>query len=93
VGGWRRVSVEVRAPSAGTFASTVSVSTPNDINAANDQRVISLVVNPASPVGASGSGGSGVASGQGGTGGGGATEVGLLLVLCAALRRRARTGT
>jgi hypothetical protein len=89
VGGWRRVNVEVRAPSAGTYASTVSVSTPNDTNAANDQRVISLVVDPPSPAGASGGG----SSSGGGTGGGGAAEVGLLLALCVALRRQARTGT
>ena len=89
VGGWRRVNVEVRALSAGTYASTVSVSTPNDTNAANDQRVISLVVDPPSPAGASGGG----SSSGGGTGGGGAAEVGLLLALCVALRRQARTGT
>ena len=80
-GGWRRVNVMLRSPSPGTFSGTVSVSTPNDVNATNDQRVISLIVNPASAVPTTTTGG-------GGSGGGGATEIGLLLTLAAVLRRR-----
>ena len=80
-GGSRRVNVMLRSSSPGTFSGTVSVSTPNDVNATNDQRVISLIVNPASAVPTTTTGG-------GGSGGGGATEIGLLLTLFAVLRRR-----
>lgn len=84
VGGSRRVSVGIRTPSVGTFASIVSVSTPNDANAANDQRVVSLVVKSTSSSTATGD-----SNGNAG-GGGGAIELGLLLALGAALRRCSR---
>ena len=79
-GGSRRINVMLRSSSPGTFSSTVSVSTPNDVNATNDQRVISLIVNPAAaaPTAAAGSGG------------GGATEIALMLTLFGVLRRRFR---
>jgi hypothetical protein len=70
----------LRSSSPGTFSGTVSVSTPNDLNATNDLREISLIVNPAAAVPTTTTGG--------GSGGGGATEIGLLLTLGAVLRRR-----
>jgi hypothetical protein len=77
-GGSRRVSVFLRSAEAGTFSSTVSVSTPGDVNTANDQRVVSLIVHPSSaPTGASDW-----------RGGGGAAGVALLFILSAVLRRR-----
>jgi len=77
-GGTRRVSVFLRSADAGTFSTTVSVSALNDVNSANDLRVVSLIVHPAA-----------AASGKsGGSGGGGATGVGLLFILSVVLWRR-----
>ncbi len=82
-GGSRRISLLLRSSSPGTFSGTVSVSTPNDVNATNDQRVISLIVNPAAAAPTA-------TPGSGGSGGGGATEIGLALALFAILQRRFR---
>jgi Metallo-peptidase family M12/Domain of unknown function DUF11 len=83
--GTRRINVALRPAAPGTFEGTVTVSTPQDTNAANDTRVVSLVVSPnaQSPGGPPSSGGAG-------SGGGGATEAGLLLTLYVVLRRRFR---
>ena len=82
--GTRRINVALRPLSPGTFEGTVTVSTPQDTNATNDTRLVSLVVSPnaQSPGGPTASGG--------GSGGGGATEAGLLLTLYGVLRRRSR---
>jgi hypothetical protein len=79
--GTRLISVALRPSSPGTFAGTATVSTPQDTNAANDTRVVSLRVSPnaQSPGDAASSGG-----------GGGATEMSLLLMLYGAVWRRFR---
>ncbi len=82
-GGTRRISLMLHSASPGTFSGTVSVSTPNDVNATNDLREISVIVNPATAAPTSTTDG-------GGGGGGGATEIGLALTLFAVLRRRFR---
>jgi hypothetical protein len=80
------IDLTLSPAAAGTFTSTIRVTSTNDTNATNDQVTVAMTVNPVvtTPPPSSGGGGSGSAGG----GGGGSLEWVSLVLLGAIARRR-----